>query len=35
MRRIVLIVSLGLMSLSMQAQSISLAGEWNVELGKS
>ena len=35
MRRIVLIVSLGLMSLSMQAQSISLAGEWNVELEKS
>lgn len=35
MRRIVLIVSLGLMSLSMQAQSISLAGEWQVELGES
>ena len=35
MRRIVLIASLGLMSLSMQAQSVSLAGEWNVELGKS
>ena len=35
MRRIVLIASLGLMSLSMQAQSISLAGEWQVELGES
>lgn len=35
MRRIVLIVSLGLMSLSMQAQSISLAGKWQVELGES
>ena len=35
MRRIVLISSLGLMSLSMQAQSISLAGEWQVELGES
>ena len=35
MRRIVLIASLGLMSLSMQAQSISLAGKWQVELGES
>ena len=35
MRRIVFIASLGLMSLSMQAQSISLAGEWQVELGES
>ena len=35
MRRIVLIASLGLMSRSMQAQSISLAGEWQVELGES
>ena len=35
MRKIVLIASLGLMSLSMQAQSISLAGEWQVELGES
>ena len=35
MRRIVLIASLGLLSLSMQAQSISLAGEWQVELGES
>ena len=34
MRKIVLIASLGLMSLSMQAQSISLAGEWQVELGE-
>ena len=35
MRRIVLIACLGLVSLGLQAQSISLAGEWNVELGKS
>lgn len=35
MRKIVLIASLGLMSLSMQAQSVSLAGEWQVELGES
>ncbi len=35
MRRIVFIASLGLMSLSMQAQSVSLAGEWQVELGES
>ena len=34
MKKIVLIASLGLMSLSMQAQSISLAGEWQVELGE-
>ena len=35
MRKIVLIASLGLMSLSMQAQSVSLAGEWQGELGES
>ena len=35
MRRIVFIACLGLVSLGLQAQSISLAGEWNVELGKS
>ena len=31
----ILIACLGLVSLGLQAQSISLAGEWNVELGKS
>ena len=35
MKKTILIVSLGLVSLGLQAQSISLAGEWNVELGKS
>lgn len=35
MRKIVLIASLGLMNLSMQAESVSLAGEWQVELGES
>lgn len=35
MKKSILIVCLGLMSLGLQAQSISLAGEWNVELGKS
>ena len=35
MRKSILIACLGLVSLGLQAQSISLAGEWNVELGKS
>lgn len=35
MKKTILIVCLGLVSLGLQAQSISLAGEWNVELGKS
>ena len=35
MKKIILIACLGLVSLGLQAQSISLAGEWNVELGKS
>ena len=35
MKKTILIACLGLVSLSLQAQSISLAGEWNVELGKS
>lgn len=35
MKKSILIACLGLVSLGLQAQSISLAGEWNVELGKS
>ena len=35
MKTSILIACLGLVSLGLQAQSISLAGEWNVELGKS
>ena len=35
MKKAILIACLGLVSLGLQAQSISLAGEWNVELGKS
>ena len=35
MKKSILIACLGLLSLGLQAQSISLAGEWNVELGKS
>lgn len=35
MKNTILIACLGLVSLGLQAQSISLAGEWNVELGKS
>jgi len=35
MKKTILIVCLGLVSLGLQAQGISLAGEWNVELGKS
>ena len=35
MKKTILIACLGLVSLCLQAQSISLAGEWNVELGKS
>ena len=35
MKKSILIACLGLISLGLQAQSISLAGEWNVELGKS
>lgn len=35
MKKTILIACLGLVSLGLQAQSISLAGEWNVELGKS
>ena len=35
MKKSILIACLGLASLGLQAQSISLAGEWNVELGKS
>ena len=35
MKKTILIACLGLVSLDLQAQSISLAGEWNVELGKS
>ena len=35
MKKTILIVCLGLASLGLQAQGISLAGEWNVELGKS
>lgn len=35
MKKSILIAGLGLVSLGLQAQSISLAGEWNVELGKS
>ena len=35
MKETILIACLGLVSLGLQAQSISLAGEWNVELGKS
>lgn len=34
MKKTILIACLGLVSLGLQAQSISLAGEWNVELGK-
>ena len=32
MKKSILIACLGLVSLGLQAQSISLAGEWNVEL---
>ena len=35
MKQTILTACLGLISLGLQAQSISLAGEWNVELGKS
>ena len=35
MKKSILIACLGLVSLGLQAQSISLVGEWNVELGKS
>lgn len=35
MKKSIIIACLGLVSLGLQAQSISLAGEWNVELGKS
>ena len=35
MKKSILIACLELVSLGLQAQSISLAGEWNVELGKS
>lgn len=35
MKKTILIACLGLVSLGLHAQSISLAGEWNVELGKS
>ena len=35
MKSQILTVCLGLMSLGMQAQSISLSGEWNVTLGES
>ena len=35
MKKSILIACLGLVSLGLQAQSISLAGEWNVELGES
>ena len=35
MKKSILIACLGLVSLGLQAQSISLAGEWNMELGKS
>ena len=35
MKKTILIACLGLVSLGLQAQSILLAGEWNVELGKS
>ena len=35
MKKTILIACLGLVSLGLQAQSISLAGEWNVEFGKS
>ena len=35
MKKSILIACLGLVSLGLQAQSISLAREWNVELGKS
>lgn len=35
MKKSILIACLGLASLGLQAQGISLAGEWNVELGKS
>ena len=35
MKKSILIACLGLVSLGLQAQSISLAGEWNVELGKN
>ena len=35
MKKSILIACLGLVSLGLQAQSVSLAGEWNVELGKS
>ena len=35
MKKTILIACLGLVSLGLQAQSISLAGEWNVELEKS
>ena len=35
MKKTILIACLGLVSLGLQAQSISLAGEWNVELGES
>ena len=35
MKKTILIACLELVSLGLQAQSISLAGEWNVELGKS
>lgn len=35
MKKTILIACLGLVSLGLQAQSISLVGEWNVELGKS
>lgn len=35
MKKSILIACLGLVSLGLHAQSISLAGEWNVELGKS
>lgn len=35
MKKTILIACLGLVSLGLQAQGISLAGEWNVELGKS
>lgn len=35
MKKSILIACLGLVSLGLQAQSISLAGEWNVELGRA
>ena len=35
MKKSILIACLGLVSLGLQAQSISFAGEWNVELGES